>query len=147
MEVVKWLQTSKERSFASQMLNTPSSKVCCFLLTQPFQGAMSPLPLLSLYFPAHLGSGIEIPTPSKGRRVKVAWPFPGRLLLAPGPSPVSSPAQPWRRARRAGGGRKKDHSAEKEFGVKRTGERGGRRDRRVKWVQRKVRAHQSDCVY
>ncbi|KAK2515301.1 hypothetical protein Q9966_015441 [Columba livia] len=88
--------------------------------------------------PNAIGAGIEIPIPSKGTGVKVACPFLADpcwpLVLAPSPPQDICPrlgSTALEEGKGSVGKRKKDHSVEKEDGVKRTGERGGRRYHRV----------------
>lgn len=82
------------------MLNTPSSKVCSLLLTQPFPQAMSPLPS-SLdssassfsVFPCPLRIRHRNPHSLRRERSQSGSTLPGRPLLAPGPGPISTPGQ------------------------------------------------------
>lgn len=55
-----------------------------------------------------------------------------QTFAGPWSQPGLQPSPALEEGKESVGERKKYHSAEKEFGVKRTGERGGRRDRRVK---------------
>lgn len=138
---------------ANQMLNTPPSEVCSPLKICLFHkpchlwwAHYTTLPLLSVQFPAHWGSGKSL-LPPKGEETE--WldsSGPGcPLVPAPSPAQDSCPrlgSTAWRRARGVWG---KAGSAEKEEVVKRTVER--RRDMVVKWVQRNMRANQRDCVF